>query len=872
MIRYRYRENDYPKGTLDGDDEAKLPTWGLGYYWKYDMIFGFEHDVASMKNGHVKNMRAEVVDIKDGNYIIELTSDGIEGKLRIMDWVSATLKGDFSGSAILDVRTLGLKEFKFHISGKLGGRSLNVVFGMEIEEGLLNFLEFPLKKGKEWDISCKAKYTIKGNWGMFTFSHSDSGSFNDHMKCVDHKKKDDYDSFLVSGELGKPSEIWFSPEVGFLVSVNEKLPNWGGLTAIFKLNLLETNYIARENNPPDIPSISGPAKGDTGVEYTFTAKSTDPDGDKIKYIFDWGDLQTTETDYFESGKEVKVSHYWDYPGIYEVTVKAVDSLGGESLWSEPIYIDIGGEITRETRNVTITIYKIKGLDKIEGFDWKLKPDWSYKLYFYDGEKWLTRRYDCPSQYDPAIVNKKYKFQVVTGFPKIKIKVWDRDLPVKIPKYNVMIDYHDLADVSGHVGGGKDNNIEDDRGAIYCGIYSLGKHGIIDEINEENDFVKEKDGYYIASGEFPPDNSKDKDENDAEVWFKIVDDYNPKLRIVKPSTGDYFYTNETIEFEAELEGAIPPYKWTWYFDDGNISHARNPTHKYAQRGDYFVRVYVEDGTGYIIESDPIIIHVFSNTPPHTPDRPYGPSVARVGKEYTYSTSTLDPDVFPWTQKIQYGWDWDGDLEVDEWTGFYKSGERCEVKHVWETTGTMRVSVKARDELGAESDWSPPLTVAVPYVGEEAPPTAIAEVNKNKITRDDSIVTFISKKSHDNDENGKEIKWIRWDFDGDGEWDTGSRVTNYWIRFRGNERIIVDLSYLFNDNNGHVSSLASHQNSIGSKTYFARLEVKDDEGDTDIDYVQMTVVYSSYENKKPIAVAKVWPAKITRDHAILYFDSS
>ena len=862
---------NYPKGTLDGDN-ASLPAWGPGYYWKYDMVFGFVlKGVAEMKNGHVKNMRAEVVKVENGNYYLQLTSDGIEGKLTVKDMVSATLKGSFGGKAVIDKRTLGMKKFEFDISGTLGGFKLDVEFSMDIDRGVLNFLEFPLEKGKTWDINCHAVYNAKVVLGAFRYSKTDKGDFNDNMRCVDFKKINDYKSFVVSGELGNPSEICYSPEVGFLTKVNEVLPNWGGLEAIFKLDLLETNYMGRKNNPPEKPTVSGPDKGKTGNSYTFIAKSTDPDGDKIKYVFDWGDLQTTETDYVNSGEEVKKSHYWKYPGLYEVTVRAVDIMGAESILSDPIYINIEGKEIKETRNVTVVVHKIKALDSIESV-LQLGADWSYKVYFYDGEKWLTRTHDCPSQHNTVTIDKKYRFQVTTGNPKIKIKVWERDKTLKIPFKGILLDYNDLADISGHVGGGKDNDISDERGAIYNGIYNLAKHSMKEKVSDDNDYVKEKDGYIITSGDFPPDSSTKKDENDAMVWLKITDDYDPEVKITKPASGNYYYTGEYIEFDAKIKGSIPPYKWKWIFGDGNFSYEKSTTYRYSQPGDYFVKVVVEDGAGKTIESDPIIVHVFRNTPPWRPERPSGPTLVKVGKEYTYTTMAIDPDTVPYVQKIQYGWDWNDDNIVDEWTGFYTSGVQCSVTHVWESTGTKKIKVKARDEFGLESDWSDYLPVVVPYIKEKYSPTAVAESNKNRITKDNSVVTFISEKSYDNDDNKREIKWIRWDFDGDGKWDTGSRVTNHWVRFRGNERITVDFSYLFNDNNGHVSSLASHQNSVKSKTYFAKLEVKDDEGDTDIDYVQMTIVYSSYEDKKPVAVAKVWPAKITRDHAILYFDSS
>ena len=56
----------------------------------------------------------------------------------------------------------------------------------------------------------------------------------------------------------------------------------------------------------------------------------------------------------------------------------------------------------------------------------------------------------------------------------------------------------------------------------------------------------------------------------------------------------------------------------------------------------------------------------NRSPSTPSKPSGPISGIICEEYYYSTSSDDPEGL----NISYGWDWDGDLEIDEWTGFYE----------------------------------------------------------------------------------------------------------------------------------------------------------------------------------------------------------
>ena len=98
----------------------------------------------------------------------------------------------------------------------------------------------------------------------------------------------------------------------------------------------------------------------------------------------------------------------------------------------------------------------------------------------------------------------------------------------------------------------------------------------------------------------------------------------------------------------------------------------------------------------------------NQMPGKPAKPSGSALGVVGKEYTYKTSSNDPD----GDKISYGWDWDGDMVVDEWTDYYDAGTEISITHSWNDTGMYYVRVKARDKVGGESDWSDPMSVIMP----------------------------------------------------------------------------------------------------------------------------------------------------------------
>jgi hypothetical protein len=91
-------------------------------------------------------------------------------------------------------------------------------------------------------------------------------------------------------------------------------------------------YSAFNNNRPDKPSKpSGPARGKPDTEYTFTCSASDPDGDSLRYMWDWGD--GSFSDWLDTNT---ASHTWTTEDNFEIKVMAKDSNGGESGWSDPL--------------------------------------------------------------------------------------------------------------------------------------------------------------------------------------------------------------------------------------------------------------------------------------------------------------------------------------------------------------------------------------------------------------------------------------------------------------------------------------------------------------------------------------------------------
>ena len=92
------------------------------------------------------------------------------------------------------------------------------------------------------------------------------------------------------------------------------------------------------NRPPYTPSApSGPIAVYDYPTYPFYANTTDPDGDDVRYEFDWGDGSTNMTGWYVSGATASASHSWSSPGTYKVSVRAQDA-GAWSLWSPSLTV------------------------------------------------------------------------------------------------------------------------------------------------------------------------------------------------------------------------------------------------------------------------------------------------------------------------------------------------------------------------------------------------------------------------------------------------------------------------------------------------------------------------------------------------------
>lgn len=135
--------------------------------------------------------------------------------------------------------------------------------------------------------------------------------------------------------------------------------------------------------------------------------------------------------------------------------------------------------------------------------------------------------------------------------------------------------------------------------------------------------------------------------------------------------------------------------------------------------------VDDGDGSPYEQNPgcdidaveNLAAAGGNFPPNTPAAPAGPTSGQAHVEYSYTTSTVDPEA----EQVYYQWSW-GD-SLSGWLGPYDSGATVTATHAWMLAGNYTVNVKAKDPAGSESGWSDAIIVSI----ESAPHIEIGDIS-------------------------------------------------------------------------------------------------------------------------------------------------
>ncbi len=91
-----------------------------------------------------------------------------------------------------------------------------------------------------------------------------------------------------------------------------------------KTDMFQTVAHIKGSNQPLKPTLTGPYEGRRNTSSVFNIETTDPDGDNVQYVIQWGDNSQNTSPFFSSGQNIQSNHQWAAWGFYTVRVYAKD--------------------------------------------------------------------------------------------------------------------------------------------------------------------------------------------------------------------------------------------------------------------------------------------------------------------------------------------------------------------------------------------------------------------------------------------------------------------------------------------------------------------------------------------------------------------
>ena len=477
------------------------------------------------------------------------------------------------------------------------------------------------------------------------------------------------------------------------------------------------------NNPPTTPlTPSGPSTGSSGIPYSFSTKSSDPDGDRVKYAFDWGDGTASVTSFLGSGASESSSHIWTVaPGstrTFSVRSKATDEKGLDSGWSAPLSVTITGPAILSAQDSPTTPSAPSG------------PTTGYSGVFYS----FTTKASNPSGGQI-----RYTFDWGDGTAATTCLVNPDSSIMVSNKWTV-------------ASGSKAFDIR---------VKAMDEKGIESSWSDPLSITITNNEAPINSPPSAPSTPSGSTSGDS------GSSYTYSTRATDPDGDRVKYTfdwgdESTSVTSLVSSGSTASTSHTWTVPSGSTRT-------------FSVRSKATDEKG--LDSDwsrPLSVTITGpapvNNPPATPSTPTGSTSGDSGSSYTYSTRATDPD----GDRVKYTFDWgDGSTSV---TSLVSSGSAVSTSHIWTvasgSTRTFSVRSKATDENGLDSDWSRPLSVTITGPAPVNNPPATPSTPTGSTSGDSGSSYTYSTRATDPD--GDRVKYT---FDwGDGSTSVTSLVNS------------------------------------------------------------------------------------------------
>lgn len=409
--------------------------------------------------------------------------------------------------------------------------------------------------------------------------------------------------------------------------------------------------------------------------------------------------------------------------------------------------------------IYLTVHRVQEIDAIDlfGGDW----DWYYYVGVLDGT-WTWTFYEAPNGQD-VIIDELIEFDVTSPDLTFSMVFCEGDFWTN----------DDRADISSDLFRGDDDvancvpSQEPPHGAF------VATWNLVTETLSGNTTVEEL-GYIKTSGDF--DGSTSTDENDANVWFTISDNYAPPVADAgPPKTG---YVGESISLDgsgstASAGSSIDTYEWDYNDDGSPDDFGMIVSTTFSTHGIHTVKLTVTDSIG-VQSTDTTTVEILNKDP--VAAFTYAPDNPSTADNISFIDTSTDPD------GTISSWSWD----------FGDGGDSTEKNptHRFVDDGNYDVELTVTDNAGGQDTESK--TVVVSNVG----PVASFNCVPVEPTTDETV-EFTDSST---DSDGTIASWS-WDF-GD---DYTSTVQNPTHRYEKSGEYTIQLTVTDDDGDTDTVSL-------------------------------------------------------------------
>ncbi|RLF60231.1 MAG: hypothetical protein DRN27_00110 [Thermoplasmata archaeon] len=357
----------------NNQNSGEIPVWNLGDTWNYDMdlSLSLQNDYSDIAVDLSMNNIKCIVNSVSNDYILEISSYvsgsfivDIEGAPKF----SGALKNtNMQGTITIEKDTLGFKDLEIQIDGKVKVNFIPINIDIHLKAISLSpivLIQFPIEVRNTWNssetyISLEGEIDLPGITALIPDA-PDQWVIDNEMyfeeqqyECINYGNVTTRAGLFPAYEIamGDEESFLFSSVVGSLLKI---IPMGDAGDIDFQLNfeLISTTYTMP--GAPEIPEKpTGSTKGKPNEEFSYSTTTIDPEDDQVFYSFDWGD--GTLSDWigpFDSGKTISLNKTWSEKGSYSIRVKAKDAANHESLWSDPLSVQMPKKSVIDSRLIT----------------------------------------------------------------------------------------------------------------------------------------------------------------------------------------------------------------------------------------------------------------------------------------------------------------------------------------------------------------------------------------------------------------------------------------------------------------------------------------------------------------------------------------